>query len=183
MAATTPRRSAALQSALISDISQGKVSPQDAEHVLTAAFTAEDYSNCIKDLRRCGIDPQAYIEGLDRVGFRTLVCMTSTLTPTILQIINTLSPTSEIYHSGLLALQKACGIYGLLPPSCIKSEPLTLITTSSMKRPFASGGFSDLWKARDTNGWAYAVKQFRVHMADSLERVKKVLWTGHSLSH
>ena len=180
MAATTSRGSAALQLALIS---QSKVSPQDAEHVLAAAFMAEGYSNCIKDLPRCGVDPQAHIDGLDRVGFRILVCTTSTLTPTILQMIGTLSPTSEIHRSGLLALQKACGIYRLLPPSCIKPEPLTLISTDSMKRPFASGGFSDLWEAKDANGWAFALKKFHVNMADSLERVKKVIRTGHSLFH
>lgn len=70
MFSSTTRRSAAIQLALIS---KNEVSPGDAEHVLTAAFTAKDYNRCVEDLNGCGIDPQAYINGLDRVGSRALI--------------------------------------------------------------------------------------------------------------
>ena len=41
---------------------------QDISRVLTAAFGAKDYLDCIKDLRVIGIDPQSYINSLDKVS-------------------------------------------------------------------------------------------------------------------
>lgn len=41
---------------------------QDINQVLTAAFDAEDYLDCIKNLRQRNIDPQSYIDGLDKVS-------------------------------------------------------------------------------------------------------------------
>jgi len=43
-------------------------SPRSATEALTAAFEAEDYLECVKDLTRCGIDPGSYINGLDEVS-------------------------------------------------------------------------------------------------------------------
>ena len=180
MATTTPRRSAAVQLTLIS---KNEVSPQDAEHVLTAAFTAEDYRDCIKGLTGYEIDPQAYIDGLDRVGSRILTFTSSTPTFIPHQIIDFLKPRSENYRSGLLALRKACGIYGLLPSSYIKVEPLALIIAGSANRPIASGACTDTWKAMDSGGCTFAVRQLRVYETDDLERVKRVPRTCHPLSH
>ena len=64
---TTPRRSASDQLSLIS---KNKVSAQEAQQVLIAAFTAKDYVDCVKNLNGRKIDPQAYIDGLDRVRSR-----------------------------------------------------------------------------------------------------------------
>ena len=47
--------------------------------MLTAAFTATDYLDCLKNLAGCRIDPQAYIDGLDQVGSYLPVFMTSPL--------------------------------------------------------------------------------------------------------
>ena len=52
----------------LSLISQNAVSPRDAWRVLTDAFAADDYLECITDLTKLDIDPQAYIDGLDQVG-------------------------------------------------------------------------------------------------------------------
>ena len=41
---------------------------QDIKQVLTAAFDAEDYLDCIKNLRVRNIEPLSYIDGLDKVG-------------------------------------------------------------------------------------------------------------------
>ncbi|KAF9647848.1 kinase-like protein, partial [Thelephora ganbajun] len=100
------------------------------------------------------IDPQAYIDGLDR-------------------IIDILSPGSEFYHHCLRALRKTCGIYGLLPSSHILPPGLVLVTTSNMKRPFASGGFSDVWKARGNGGQIFAIKSFRIYELDDLQYLRK----------
>jgi len=43
-------------------------SPQEATEVLTAAIEAEDYLECIKDLKGHGIDQGSYIDGLDGVS-------------------------------------------------------------------------------------------------------------------
>lgn len=76
----TPRTMAAKEAiprgsalAHLSLISQEKVSPQNAREALTAAFAADDYIDCIKDLRGLNIDPQAYIDGLDQVRSRLSV--------------------------------------------------------------------------------------------------------------
>ena len=177
MAPAIPRRSASVQLTLIS---QDEVLPRDAEYVLTAAFTAKDYGDCIKDLDRCKIDPQAFIDGLDRVGSGTTMFMSSTLTVVLHQVIDTLSTSSKTYRRSLRALRKVCGIYGLLPSSYIKPEPLTLVIAGPMKRPFASGGYADVWRASDPSGRIFAVKQLRIYIVDNIEQVKKVPRICHS---
>ena len=42
-------------------------SSQDIVEALNAAFAAEDYPGCIKNLKGRGIDPTAYINNLDKV--------------------------------------------------------------------------------------------------------------------
>jgi len=64
----------------LSRISNRAVSPQEAQQVLTAAFTAPDYIECSKNLTAWEIDPQAYIDGLDQVGSRPLMLIIGTLT-------------------------------------------------------------------------------------------------------
>lgn len=39
----------------------------DTDQVLTTAFGAEDYLECIKDLRKQRVDPLSYINNLDNV--------------------------------------------------------------------------------------------------------------------
>ena len=41
---------------------------QDASQVLAAAFEADDYLECIKDLRARNIEPLSYINSLDKVS-------------------------------------------------------------------------------------------------------------------
>jgi len=149
-------------------ISQGV--PRDPQRVLTAAFTAIDYLDCIKNLPRWQIDPQAYINGLDQVGSRLSVVVSDPLTPLLRQILDILSPKLVIYKRCLRALRKACGIYGLLPASHILLPGLTTVH----KRPFASGGFADVWRARSRDNQAFAVKHIRIYEVDNLEDVKKV---------
>ena len=42
--------------------------PHDIDQVLNAAFDADDYPDCIRDLRAQNIDPLLYIESLNMVG-------------------------------------------------------------------------------------------------------------------
>ncbi|KAF9647855.1 kinase-like protein [Thelephora ganbajun] len=99
--------------------------------------------------------------------------MSSTLTAPPYQIIDTLSPGSEFYHRCLRALRKTCGIYGLLPSSHIIPQGLTLVTTNNMKRPVASGGFSDVWRAGGNGGQIFAIKHFRIYDPDDSQYVRK----------
>ena len=41
---------------------------EDINRTLVAAFEAEDYVDCIKNLRAQNIDPLSYIDSLDKVG-------------------------------------------------------------------------------------------------------------------
>lgn len=178
--AKTPRRSASTHLSLIS---HNTVSPRDAQQVLMAAFTADDYFECIENLEGQGIHPRAYIDGLDRVGPHPLPLKNSTFTLIPRQLIDTFEPGSEIFHRSLRALRKTCGIYGLLPTSHQVSEPLTLITPGRMRRPFASGGHSDVWKASNYGGRIFAVKQLRTYEVDDLLHVRKVIRFNDSLCH
>jgi len=163
-------------------ISKKEVSPQDARGVLMAAFTARDYIKCIDDLKSLQIDPQAYIDGLDQVWFRPPILVGTMLITVPHQVISELPPGSEMYYRSLRALRKTCGIYGILPASFCMPQELTLVTTGKMKRPFASGGFSDVWKARDKNGRIFAIKHLRTYETDDLTRMKKVLRVCYSTS-
>ena len=157
-------------------ISQNAVSSRDAPRILTAMFDAKGYDNYIENLDKLGIHPQAYIDGLDRVSSCPLgVFSSATLTLVPQQILDTLNIQSQIYRRGLRALRKTCGIYGLLPSSYTVSGELTLVTTGHMRRPFASGGYSDVWKAFDCEGHIFAIKQLRVYLVDDLKRVEKVI--------
>lgn len=43
-------------------------SSQDIHQALITAFEANDYQSCIKDLEAHGIEPLAYVNGLDKVS-------------------------------------------------------------------------------------------------------------------
>jgi hypothetical protein len=55
------------------------------------------------------------------------------------------------------------------------------VTAGHMKRPYASGGYSDVWKARDNVGRIFAIKQLRTYVVDDLTYVKKVRASNRSL--
>jgi len=151
-------------------IADGRLrSPQEITTTLTNALGAADYSGCIKDLRRVGIDPQSYIDGLDEV----CPCFGSSFVPLHswalgYQAIDILSHESDIYERCVRALSKVCGIYGLLPDSHKVRSGLTV-----GEHAVASGGFSDVWKADDGIGGVFAVKVLRMYQ-NNAERVKKV---------
>lgn len=177
-------RASTERSALVplSLISQKKVSPQDAREVLTTALAAHDYTDCIENLAERRIDPQAYVDGLDHVRSRPSVLVGAFLRP-FLQTMTTLPPGSLIYYPSLRALRKTCGIYETLPASYRVPQGLTLVTIGQMKRPFASGGFSDVWKARNDDGQIFAIKHLRTYETDDLTDAKKVPCLCSSGSH
>lgn len=156
-------------------VSQGV--PQDPQQVLTAAFTAIDYSDCIKNLPRWQVDPQAYINGLDQVGSHPSVLFSDRLTPLLYQILDTLSPELDIYRHCLRALVKVCGIYGLLPTSYIVPPGLTVVN----KRPFASSIHAGVWKARNMDNCYFAVKHIYVYEVDDLMDLTGVLRICYSV--
>ena len=146
--------------------------------MLIAAFTASDYPRCIRNLKRLKIDPQEYIDNLDQVVSHVLVLVSDLLTPALRQIIDTLSPESDIRKRCLRALRKTCGIYGILPASHLMPPGLSTVG----KRAFASGGFADVWKAMNTDNQTFAVKRIRIYEVDNLGEMTKVRWVCHSMS-
>ena len=173
--AKTPRRSSSIH---LSRISKNKVSPREAQHVLTDAVASDDYLESMENLTGWKMDPQGYIDGMDRVCARLFIRTGSTLITISHQLIDTLEPGSEIYDRSLRALRRTCGIYGFLPTSRLISERLSLVADGKMKRPFASGGSSDLWKARNDGGQIFSIKQLRTYEVDDPQHVKKVSQFG-----
>lgn len=168
---TTPHRPRAGSAAgYLRPIASGLLtSPREITRALTNALGAADYSDCVKDLRRVGIDPQSYINGLDKVcpSFIPLP-VTVHSRPSGYQAIDILSHESDIHERCVRALSKVCGIYGLLPDSHEVGLNLTV-----GDHPVTFGGFSDIWKAAGTNGEVWAIKMLRVYQND-IERMKKV---------
>jgi hypothetical protein len=69
---TLARHRAASTASHLRSIANGDLTvPQVITQKLTDALTADDYSGCIKDLPSINIEPQAYIDGLDKVRFRS----------------------------------------------------------------------------------------------------------------
>jgi hypothetical protein len=95
-------------------------------------------------------------------------------------MINTLPPRLKNYHSGILALQEVCVIYGLFPTSYIKLEPFTLVSSDRLK----VRGLANVRKASDSDGCVFAIKEPHWDYSESHrpELVKKVLRIGHSPS-
>ena len=156
-------------------VSQGV--PQDPQQVLIAAFTAIDYSDCIKNLPRWQVDPQAYINDLDQVGSHLFMLVSDPSTRLPCQILDTLSPELDIYKQCLRALVKVCGIYGLLPTSYIVPPGLTVVK----KRPFASSIHAGVWKARNMDNRYFAVKHIYVYEVDDLMDLTGVLRICYSV--
>lgn len=59
-------------------------SPKAIAATLTNAFGAGDYSICLKSLRSTGIDPQAFIDGLEKVCSDILLSQTTLTNRSIL---------------------------------------------------------------------------------------------------
>ena len=54
-------------------------------------------------------------------------------------------------------------------------QGLTLVSTGRLKHPFASNGFSDMWKAGN-DGQIFAIRSIRTYEVDDFTHMKKVLW-------
>jgi hypothetical protein len=64
----TTRTRAGSSASYMGSIADGEPkSPQDVTKTITNALLATDYPDCIKDLPSVDIDPQSYIDGLDKV--------------------------------------------------------------------------------------------------------------------
>jgi len=125
---------------------------QDIKQALTTAFDANDYLDCIKNLEKRGIDPSSYIDSLDK-------------------IIDILQADPDLQKRCIRALRKTCGIYGVLPTS----HTVRFKFTKPGQRPFASGGFSDVWRVSDERNRdrMFAVKSLRVYEVDPVEKINK----------
>ena len=74
-------------------------------------------------------------------------------------------------------LRKLCGTFGKLPTSCLIEEDFK----TREEIPFATRGFTDLWK-REWNGKKVAVKMLRLAPDDDRSKTIKVmlLWSTDS---
>jgi len=147
---------------------------QDVSQVLVAAFEAGDYLDCIKDLRARNIEPVSYINSLDKVGPHSVLKHRIRSITIRRQIIDNLPTNSELQRRCVRALRKTCGLYGILPTSY--EVPFTLNINKPRQRPFASGGFSDVWRVTDERNTdlVFAVKSLRVYEKDPAEKINRV---------
>ena len=142
----------------------------DIHRVVTTAFEAEDYLECIKNLREREIDPESYINNLDKVCVCSISTRPAQFLRVWLQIIDSLPAGSDLRRRCIRALRKTCGIYGILPAS----YTITRSLTRSGSLPIGIGGFGDVWKLTDEHNMTFAAKTLRVCEADPVERINKV---------
>ena len=78
MTLNRPRAASVATSSYLRLIANGNLtSPQAITTTLTNAFGATDYTQCVRNLCHAdvGIDPQSFIDGLDKVGSRLFPCL------------------------------------------------------------------------------------------------------------
>ncbi|KAF9789395.1 kinase-like domain-containing protein [Thelephora terrestris] len=114
--------------------------------------SAEDYLESIQNLGKRGIEPQSYINKLDKV-------------------FGSLPAGSDIQRRCLRALRKTCGIYGILPDS----YAITFSLCRLGERAFASGGYADVYRvASEQNAEElFAVKKLRLTEQHDIEKFTK----------
>jgi len=146
---------------------------QDIYLVLTTAFEAEDYLDCIRNLRERNIDPVSYINNLDKVSSYSIPKHRGWFMTTWEQIIDSLPTDSGLRKRCIRALRKTCGLNGILPTSYTVSF---VDKPGKRQRPYASGGFADVWKLADKTNQdvVFAVKSLRVFEVDPVEKIYKV---------
>ena len=146
--------------------------PPHINQLLTTAFEAEDYLDCIKNLKERGIEPLLYINKLDNVCPRFISTHRTQPLTVLRQIIDIAPVHPQLRRQCLRALRKTCGLYGILPDSYVFVHPLS---KPHNQRPFTSGGFCDVWRLTDEiNNEIYAVKSLRVYEQDPVEQINKV---------
>ena len=140
--------------------------------VLATAFGARDYLDCIKNLQAKGIDPGSYINNLDKACACSKLSLPGQLLTVGSQIIEGLPVDSDLRRRYLRALRKTCGLNGIIPTSYTFTQPLNRIGP----RPFATVGFSDVWRFihQHNPNMAFAVKSLRVYDKDPVEKINKV---------
>jgi hypothetical protein len=142
------------------------------DQMLTAAFEADDYLDCVKDLKAQNIDLLLYINSLDEVSSYSIQKQRAWIITTRCQIIDSLPVDSNLRRRCIRALRKTCGLHGVLPTSHIVSFPLHKLG----KQHFTSGGSADVWKFAGGEKYdqVFAVKSFRMHEENSVEKIDKV---------
>ena len=145
--------------------------------VLTTAFDAKDYRDCIENLPERGIDQVSYIDNLDKVRLFSILRQHYWFLTVWAQIIDTLPVDSALRRRCLRALRKTCGIYGVLPTSYTITNPLS----EPGQRAFSRGGFSAVWRLADKEDpqQIFAVKSLFVCDNDPLEKIRKVRGFRH----
>ncbi|KAF9789396.1 kinase-like domain-containing protein [Thelephora terrestris] len=86
-------------------------------------------------------------------------------------MVDSLPLDSDPRRRCIRALRKTCGLYGVLPDSYTITYSLS---KSPNQRPFANGGFCDVWRIADeTDKKTYAVKSLRVYEEDPVDKINK----------
>jgi len=120
---------------------------------LTDILDGEEYARCVMDIQ--GGDLARLVDYLDEVRCRAPLPCPSLKPP---QALDTLHPTSPVFHRCLRELKHVCGIRAVLPTSCTPSSPLTIIG----RQPIALTSSGDLYEGRTLEGSKVRINRVRV---------------------
>lgn len=145
---------------------------QDVDQILTTAFGAEDYLDCIKNLQARDIDPLSYINNLDKVCISPILRQHDSFLIIRTQVIDILPVGSALRRRCIRALRKTCGLYGLLPTS----YTITFSLSKPGQRSIASRGFRNVWRLTDETDpkRVFAVLSLPVYEQDPVDKINKV---------
>jgi len=87
-----------------------------------------------------------------------------------LQILQHANIPGDLKGTAFAMLRRLCGTFGRLPSSCLINEDFK----TQEEIPFATRGYTDLWK-RDWNGGKVAVKALRFAPDDDRNKTTKVM--------
>ena len=153
---------------------------KEIHKAVAAAFEADDYLECIKDLPTLQIEPLSYVNNLDKVSSHPIPSHHARFLTTWRQIVDSLPANSGLRKRCIRALRKTCGLYGILPTSY---EVTSVLTIPPGRRPSAGGGFADVWRITDEKdggeGEVFAVKALRVYEQDPVDKIRKA-WSFSS---
>jgi hypothetical protein len=113
-----------------------------------------------------GDDALTLVEILDQVS-RSMAFGAPSLIPW--QAFETPNMDLDIRRKSVRILRRVCGSQTILPRSCIFSDNIS----KEGDIPFASGGFTDVWKGRQNHN-RVCIKAFRAYTAEDLSKIKQV---------
>ena len=144
------------------------IRPREFPNALTTMLASQEGMNTAVSLQ--GDDVLALVDILDQVGREIII---GAPFDHIGQAFEAPNMQIDLRRKSVRTLRRVCGSQTILPRSCILSENIS----KEGDTPFASGGFTDVWKGRH-NGNRVCIKTLPAYTAENPSKIKQVRSSG-----